>query len=107
MWLIVTNFLELRKDEVPRINLLGNSVTRAILTSPCRLSSPTHLRRPDRLEDEPLPPRTDDLLQPVAIQHVGLVHQHRDLGRSLVGGRASRLYGLLPRLPQAERETLA
>src|SRR5215211_1721818 len=70
-------------------------------------SSPTQLRRLDRLEDEPLPLRTDDLLQPVAIQHVGLVHPHRDIGRRLVGGRAGRLYGLLPRLPQAERQTLA
>src|SRR5215208_914671 len=70
-------------------------------------SSPTQLRWLDRLEDEPRPPRTDDLLQPVAIQLVGLVHQHRDLGRSLVGGRPGRLFGLPPRLPQAERQTLA
>src|ERR671911_595998 len=70
-------------------------------------SSPTHLRRPDRLEDESLLPCPDDLLQPVAIQHVGFVHPHRDIGRRLVRGRAGRLYSLLPRLPQAEREALA
>src|SRR5215211_7663447 len=47
----LTNFRELRQDEVPRINLLGNSVTRAILKSPSRLTSTLHLLRPDRLED--------------------------------------------------------
>src|SRR5829696_1574919 len=80
---------------------------KAVLKPPRRLSSPAHLRRLDRLEDKPLPPRGEDLLQPVAVQHVGLVHPHRDSRRRLVRDCTNRLYGLLPRLPQAERQALA
>src|SRR5215211_4632945 len=80
---------------------------KTVLKSPRRLSSPTHLPRPNLHEDESLLPDTDDLLQPVTLKHVGLVHPNRDIGRKLVRGRAGRFYGMPPRLPQAERQTLA